>query len=288
VLPSTIDDSGLQNILRKAVIAGDVPPNGPNVVYDFFFPDGVTVTLMGAQSCQQFGGYHYSTMLLDGSVAAYTVVPRCQMNQFTALENTTISASHEMAEAVTDPNPANVATYQITDDNHPGWDFVGAEIGDMCEFELDSYYTPQGFPWMVQRLWSNRAAYAGTNPCVPAAAPDSYWAAPLVADTTQIDLGMGPQTVAVVHVPVGQTGTVPVQFSGNVMQSMSVQAFDAAQFLGGANVLQLSLDQSFGPPGTMANLKITKTGPSMMGAEPFVLSAQIGSKLVLFWAICSD
>jgi hypothetical protein len=289
MLPSTIDDSMIQDILGKEIAAGMLPPNDPDTIYDVFLPDGVTVTLMGATSCQSFGGYHDSAPSpINNNPLIYAVVPRCKMPMFTPIGDATTGASHEMAEAVSDPTPLVAPTYLFTDDNHPGWSFIGAEIGDMCEFAQDSYYTPQGFPWPVQRIWSNRAAYAGTEPCVPAASPDYFWAAPLAADKATVDFGMGPQTVAAVHVPVGQTGTVPVQFAGNVMTPMNVMVFDGAQLLGGPSTLQLSLDVSVGPPGTMATLKINKTGSSMMGGEPFVLVAGMGQKQVLFWGLCSD
>jgi hypothetical protein len=58
--------------------------------------------------------------------------------------------THEYAETVTDPFPAN------------GWLKGGAEIGDLCETQ-DAYLTISGTTYDVQGLWSNAAARCVTH-----------------------------------------------------------------------------------------------------------------------------
>ena len=88
----------------------------------YITPSGVTVTLEGAASCQQFCGYHDSH---DGSLF-YAVVPYgdcagCELAG-TVFDSMTVIASHELCEAITDPIPGS------------GWyDDVNGEIGDICE-----------------------------------------------------------------------------------------------------------------------------------------------------------
>src|SRR5262249_4656990 len=145
---------------------------------------------------------------------SYAVLPRCSTGGggLSQLAQLTVSTSHELIEAATDPQPDTEPAYQLTDTNHIGWAVVfGSEVGDMCELDSNAAYLPTGFPWIVQRSWSNRAAAMGANPCVPASSDAYFYAAPLVADTTIIDITGTPQTVASVHVSSSGTVTIPVQ-----------------------------------------------------------------------------
>ncbi len=94
----------------------------------------------------------------------------------TPLQNVTTTISHELAESATDPFPNTSPAFAATDDADFVWTFeTGGEIADMCEYNTDSNYTPPGSTYMVQRSWSNAAATAGTNPCVPVPMPTPYF-----------------------------------------------------------------------------------------------------------------
>ena len=121
--PATIDDSQIQTELGNLVSSGAVGPANANSVFFFFMPSGVTVTLQGASSCQDFCGYHNSTPGgLVYAVDTYDDCPGCQFAG-TLLDSSTVVASHELCEAITDPIPGS------------GWvdDSTGFEIGDICE-----------------------------------------------------------------------------------------------------------------------------------------------------------
>jgi hypothetical protein len=84
-------------------------------------------------------------------------------------------ASHELAEASTDPYPsfnngADLA-YVGFDTPHYAWEVwqqFQDELGDACEFfRLSNYQLTGSFPYWVQRIWSNASAAAGHNPCAP-------------------------------------------------------------------------------------------------------------------------
>jgi hypothetical protein len=105
----------------------------------------VAVVQGGARSCQVFCGYHSD---IDGQVF-YAVVPfpGCAgcAGGLATLDALTVTSSHELCEAITDPIPGQ------------GWyDDANGEIGDICAWQ-----TKQVGPYTVQREWSN-----GANACI--------------------------------------------------------------------------------------------------------------------------
>src|SRR5208282_1712078 len=113
---------------------------------------------------------------------AYGVVLECSQLSGPGglLDETTQSASHEIIEAATDPNPnGSPAWYGFDDNLHLSWDVFQQfqdEIGDACELYLDSFYseTEANFSFGVQRMWSNKSAAAGHAPCVPTTGSPYY------------------------------------------------------------------------------------------------------------------
>src|SRR5262249_35511304 len=83
----------------------------------------------------------------------------------------TLIASHELIEASTDPFPDSNTGYVGLDSDHLAFDIFlqfQDETGDACEFFKSSDYVGgSSFPFGIQRTWSNKAAKAGHNPCVP-------------------------------------------------------------------------------------------------------------------------
>ncbi|MFI5300732.1 MAG: hypothetical protein ACHREM_21835, partial [Polyangiales bacterium] len=89
------------------------PAPTPETVYILYIPNGVSFLMSQGpgttpqDACSQgIGGYHTNTQLADGTQVAYAVVPRCNFGSgLTDEQTTTSSASHEIAEAATDPLP---------------------------------------------------------------------------------------------------------------------------------------------------------------------------------------
>jgi hypothetical protein len=149
--PSTIDDSVIETTLQGWLTSGVVPPpqtdskGRVNSVYVIHFPASTSVTAGGGTSCQAFCAYHNT--LTSGSLQVpYAVIPDCfaggGCGGNTAFEETTIVASHEIAQAITDPDVGfNVlAWYSQTQ----------GEIADICNGQSG---TNSGYS--VQRLWSD-------------------------------------------------------------------------------------------------------------------------------------
>jgi hypothetical protein len=151
----------------SSTIAAAPPSLQPDglTVYVLFLPPGVAIA--GNESCNDYLlGYHsrYGT---GGD--AYAVVQHCQFQFASQLEQLTLTASHEVIEAATDPRPGT--GWGILSKSPPwagsAWAAAdGAtieEVGDLCE---GTRAIEGGFAY--QRSWSVSAAKAGGDPCVPA------------------------------------------------------------------------------------------------------------------------
>ena len=293
--PTNIDDTGIAAWLAKKIESKDpkFPKPDAETVYALWYPDTTTISLQGATSCQSFGGYHNGTKLADGTPIAYAVIPRCPTQGGTVMDGLSLTASHELIEACTDPQPFDAPAYSAPDPNHSGWLFAQAsEVGDMCEFDQSAFYQPTGFPWYVQKTYSNRAAWAGTNPCVPADSPTYFYAAAQVPDSVSLDLlGTGtPVPTAVVHVAVGSSVTIPVTLVGTSgVKTMGLQAVDLNQFTGQPTVLNMTLSASSGVPGDTVQLTIDKTAAEQQGgAGAFAIVTTIGQTQTFSIGLTTD
>ncbi len=166
----------------QSLIPATIPQPDAQTLLAFYFPTSTTITLDSAKSCQAFGGYHNS-MTVNGVTFAYAIMPECAaapQQTLTVAQETILAASHEFAEAATDPFTPNAYYLNFNDPAIAPWNaLAGGEVGDMC-FDLlglrQDETTENGF--IVQRSWSNLHALAGLDPCVPAAAAPYFSIAP--------------------------------------------------------------------------------------------------------------
>jgi hypothetical protein len=201
--------SSMQTWLAGEFANGTLPSPGPesNTIYVIYFPvgsldDGMTpltsVTFGGLTSCIDggFDGYH-NFMAVDGQQVPYAVVMECpplmmSIPPIDLLQNTTITASHEVFEASSDPLPPSGFLLDLDDVNNAGWaDIVGVEGADLCvdPFGLEQDETRDG-AYTVQRIWSNARAAQGIDPCVPAPANEGYFnASPRESSFFVLDVG---------------------------------------------------------------------------------------------------
>jgi hypothetical protein len=274
--PTTIDDSAIQSWLATEFAGTDgFPTPDANTLIVLYYPASTTITLQGATSCQQFGGYHNSASV-NGQQVAYAVVPRCTGIDLTG------AASHELIEAATDPQPMVNPAYVQVDEGDLVWQLLlgGGEVGDMCAQFPNVFTTFPPFNHTVQRTWSNKAAKAGHDPCVPQLAGEVYFnAAPVLPDMAPINLGGQTATIKSVSIPVGQSKTIPVQlFSDGPMAPWTVSAVDPAVSLGApAPLLSFSFDKTTGSNGDTLNLTITVMTAGQGNVEVFFVKSTSGS-----------
>jgi hypothetical protein len=144
----TITDGQIQQTLQNWINGSDptgttVPQPNSNTLFFIYLPPNATVVLPGAgNSCTGFCGYHFD---INGTIF-YAVVPfitcsGCTSGQNLPFDSLTEVSSHELCEAITDPQPLR----GWNDDNRPD-----GEIGDICNFQA----TRLG-GYNIQRQWSN-------------------------------------------------------------------------------------------------------------------------------------
>lgn len=176
--PTTITSQQIEAYLAAGVTDGSIPrPTSlADALYIVYYPatTKITTTFVNGilkTSCSDFGGYH-GEVHAQGLDFAYTAIPDCTgaLAPLTANETVEMIVSHEVIEAATDAMPISHPAWQLTPDPSDAW-FTAfqfeVEVGDMCE--APSRYTKEG-THVAQRSWSNAAAAAGLEPCVPSAA----------------------------------------------------------------------------------------------------------------------
>ncbi len=278
--PLLIDDSGVQSWLR-ARFDGTHPEWGTpdeSSIYTVYYPTGTAVTLQGYLSCVTFGGYH-SEVQVGNKTIPYAVMPRCP--SFLGLHGfdvVTVASSHELIEAVTDPRPYSKPAYEYPDDDHVVWGYyTGGESGDMCTFNDGVFYKPLGFDFTVQRSWSNVAAAAGHDPCVPALPGRVYFnSAPVLPDIVK---ARGVSTHGI-KIPVGGTRTIELDlYSDGPTDPWSVSAVDLSVLGGGKQVLEFAFDKKRGANGDKIQMTIKVLGvDESYEGEGFALLSELNGQ----------
>lgn len=286
----TIDDTEIQAWLTDALNANDpsLPAPDDDTLVALYYPSSITITQEGAESCVAFGGYH-SNITLDAAHGhrhvAYSVVPHCgASSMFDAIEQATVATSHELLEASTDPYPMDDPAFSAVGLEHIAWylTFGGTELADMCSPYQDAYGTFPGLDYTVQRSWSNAAAAASHDPCVPSVGGPYFNSSPVFPD--MVDIGGGMTTEAVI-IPVGGSKTIEVDLfsDADTGADWSLNAFNGSVYSGGPNYLELSFDESHGRNGDKLALTIHVTSAPNYMLEPFFIVSSLGQKQAL-WA----
>jgi hypothetical protein len=256
----------------------------PQTIYAVFLPSGVVLHTSFGDSCQAFGAFHDETKTTGNTPIVYALMPRCT-GPFPDLDALTGSTSHELIEAATDPLAESAPAYQDLDADHYIWAYTpGAEVGDMCEYVGTAMQRLVG-NYLVQRTWSNAAAAAGHDPCVPALAAPYMGAAPMLQDSEQIaSIHSGMVTTKGVQVPLGMSKTIDVVlFSDAPSADFSVHADDVAQFMGGSPELSFAWDQLSGHNGDTLHVTVTRSANGMGGGSEFVIVVRNGQSTPALW-----
>ena len=288
---TTIYDSDVQAWLASR-FDGTHPEFGsspiPGAIYTLFYPADITIIEgdradggTGRASCGAFGGYHREADI-KGLYTAYAVIPTCSgYDSLTGIDATTAATAHEWIEAATDPFFFDKPAYQDPDDDHAIWGIVlgGGEVADLCNLDnATAYYKPADIGYTVQRSWSNVAAKAGQDPCVPAATDEPYFnAAPALTE----DIKFGAGTTKGVTVAVGQSRTIDVDvFSlGPTSAPIAVKVDVFGVSHTGpipSDEITATLDRRSGQNGDVLALTIKANKQTQLGVAGFILTATVG------------
>jgi len=289
-----------------------LPAPTPQTIYTLYLSTSTSLTVSGTDGCQQgVGGYH-ETFVLGGAQIPYAVVLQCRGAQ---LNDATSSASHELIEAATDPQATNSPAYIYFDGDHLAWDVFQQfqdEVGDACEF----YFGPTGSFYMqpfsvveeadagadggdaglvpdagtvsynVQRTWSNLAAAAGHNPCVPAVTGPYASVTPLGMETVTMNLtGIGGSASAKslgYRILKGETRTFAVGFhsDGPTGGPWTISAREGNPLMGGVSSphITTTIDTPSGQNGDIAYVTVTvEAVDTTMDGELLTIVSQLST-----------
>jgi hypothetical protein len=284
--PATTSDSALQTLLVTNT-TGATPAWGPadaSTIYLFLNPKATVISDNTGTSCMDYDGYHAEAAVTSSLSVPYAIGCACPGYDgptVTDLAERTIALSHELVEAATDPFPFSNPAYGQTDNNDLVWTIVtGGEVGDMCEFNDDSYIPNPGGTFWVQRTWSDKAAKAGTQPCVPVVTTPYFNSMPVLPDMVSISgLGGPAVTVPGVKIPVGASKTIDIKLFSDAPTAgpWRVTALDGNYLAGGTAELSLKMDKIGGQNGDTIHLTIqVLKADTNYGVESFILYSDIG------------
>jgi hypothetical protein len=286
VAPKTVSDVDLQATVA-ANTSGANPVWGasdPSTVYLFILPMGTIQSDSMGACCTDYEGYHSET---TGGAVALPYVVACACSGFggraaNALHERTIAIGHELVEAATDPFPNTNRAFFLEDDDNIVWKAVtGGELADMCVMNEDAFFIPPGSQYMIQRTWSNAAALASSDPCVPARTTAPYFNTFPMLDTITYNPGGGHAfTTQGINIPLGAKRTIALNLfsAAPTAGAWTVRAYDNGSLKTGKANLMLSLDKSTGQNGDTINLTITpRAVDPRLGGEAFVLFSEFGT-----------
>jgi len=295
VASSSLTDAEVQAWITARITSGLLPAPDGNTFYAVFYPPGTTITSSAGTSCTDFYGYHGQGTSASGAAYVYAVLPRCHDAYHTDLANVTNSTSHELLEGSTDPWFATGPAYLTVDPDHAAWAVAtggSTELGDMCALMPGAgYLQPSDLPYAVQRMWSNAAAAASHDPCVPAPSGPYFNAAPVLPDMVTINLGSkGSLTTQGVRIPVGQSKTIDVDLYSDAPTAgpWTVEALDVATLAKKPAALDLKLDAASGKNGDVLHLTITPLQAGPNGLETFYVGSGLQGRSTLWVGLVSN
>jgi hypothetical protein len=256
------------------------PPPDRDTLYAIYPPAGTPVsvaTLTDVCAGGLSGGGFHASAWIGGIEVPFAIAARCPPALgSTPLDVYSATMSHELVEAVTDPLTSAPA-YAQTDEAHAAFQ-VGSwgEVCDLCELAPRTEFRPAGLGGLSQRCWSNAAAAAGHDPCVPAIKQPYFNAIPVLSDPVSVTWGGFTYAAEGVRIPLGGRRTIDVDlFSDTRAGDFSVEALDYASIVDGRPpALDLSLDRGVGNNGTVLQLtiKVLRADTTYGGAVFFLTS----------------
>jgi hypothetical protein len=285
--PGSITDAQLTASLA-ANTSGPSPawgPADPSTIYLFLLPTGSIEADSQGSCCSAYDAYHSETKVGTTSVpyAVSCSCPGFDGPSITDIAERTVNISHELVEAATEPFPYSNPSWGREDDPNVVWTLTTVgEVADMCEFNNDAYFIPPGATYMIQRVWSDKAARAFLNPCVPQITSAPYFgAAPQLGSVRYPLQGGGSITTAGVKLALGQTKTIDLTLfsEGPMPGPFRVTPYDFGYLLGGASNLALALDRTSGQNGDTLHLTIRAVSSNpTIGGEAFILYCEYGEQ----------
>jgi hypothetical protein len=246
-------------------------------IFVLYYPAATSITADGgAKSCRDFTGFHDGVTLASGAVVSYVVMPRCMATApQTQTEELVLTASGLIVSTATNPVTSampSASGYEGFDKDHGEWAEGGNDVGTACGSLAPVKLSDIGVT--VSRTWSNAAALAYHDPCIPVPDAQPYFvAAPVQTDDFAV-VGLSGKGV---KVPKGGSAKVPLQLLSDAPTSgaWSVTATDLQ-----SQSFALSVAPMSGQNGDVLELTITDKGSGV--GSLFVVTSTLGTR-VTFW-----
>jgi hypothetical protein len=252
-LPSSMQEIDVDKLLEREAKAGRFGPLDPNTLLLLYLPKGVTLEGLSSKYCAGGPRAFHRSIEVENQNVAFAALPRCGDEA-----ELTATASHELVEAVTNPNPSSRGFAFERSSANLGFLAAGLEPVDPCGLiTMDSHWIPEaGF--VVQQAWSNRAAALGRDPCVPSRPDRPY-------------LALVPRESTVRLNKEGASATIALDArSDRPVPKWAISALDLTGYRDHAEYVDLSLDKSTIESGQSATLTITVR---MLGKSETVVGA---------------
>jgi hypothetical protein len=164
-----LDDQDIQAEIVQQIAKNVLPAGDANTVYMIHFPAGMSITIEGMKSCQNFCAYHNASATKAGGAFFYGIIPDqssgacafgCGGFGNSGFDVTTMVSAHELIEAVTDPfpTPGDKPAYP------QAWNTTGGEeIADLCSSGYAQLITSKG-TYKISQEWDNRTASCSAGP----------------------------------------------------------------------------------------------------------------------------
>jgi MYXO-CTERM domain-containing protein len=232
----TILDSDIQAELRKLVDTGTLSTDA-DTLFMIYFPSDYSITdAFGEKSCSVICGYHAHYTSTSGAPIRYAVLPDvtqppcstsaaggCGLSTI-QFNNLTSVSSHELVEAVTDPN---------TPDTLSWYNSLCGEIGDECNAEEGTVGN-----LTVQREWSNKY-----KKCI--ITPDDF---SLTLSPTLATVPAGGSTTVQVNSTIVAGAAVSMALTTSVLPAGVTASFSPAPLQSGSSsTLTFNVDPSTAP-----------------------------------------
>ena len=275
--PTALDSAGVQRLLAQQLDgAHALGAPDPSTVYVLVFPASTALTSSLGAGCQEFGGYH-AELTVSALRVPYAVLPTCDHYLgLTGTDALVANVAHELVEAASDPFTITSPAFGALDDLHAAWGIAwGAyEIADLCAQNGDVFYTPTDFSFVLPRSWSNAAAKAGHDPCVPAAAGPYFVTLAPADDTFDVTIDGTKQSARGIAVPLGQSRTVPLAlWADRAVDPWSIAFVDESSWKGGAPRLTFAIDRTSAKVGDVVSLTIHAVARGTYGVAPFLIQS---------------
>jgi hypothetical protein len=202
------------------------------------------------------------------------------------LDQLTMGMAHELVEAAANPYSSTAPAFTQTDADHAVWTYVTiGENADLCQFEANVLAHPSDIGYGVPRVWSNDAALAGKDPCIPAPSGPYFNSVPDQPDDVTIHFFEKDWKTKGVSIPEGGTRTIGVHlFSDAPTTPWTLEASGTA-----SGFLQFTWDVPSGKNGDVRKLtiKVLQATAGNQG-EPFYIRSTLGDTSHLWVGVVAN